>query len=136
MKQLSSSVPKKQHFAASVLNSAGVGAEVGQEAMSGQRALKWGVGGARPALHFILFLSPSREAPHPSPSRRGHLHNAFTSEGRSQTGNSWSLRGAAISTIAIRSRNRTTGAVEIQLLSCGWMEQKNLWALNDGRGRD
>lgn len=66
-KQLSSSVPKKQHFAASVLNSAGVGAEVGQEAMSGQRALKRGVGGPTGlALHSLPVSVQGGPAPRPA----------------------------------------------------------------------
>lgn len=65
----------------------------------------------------------------PTPRLGRHLHNTFTFEGSSQIGASRSLSEARFSIIAIRNRNRITIAVEIQLLSCGWMKQKNLCVL-------
>lgn len=77
---------------------------------------------------ILLLPAPGGPAA-PASRRRGHLHNTFTFEGSSGVGASRSPCEARFSIIAIRNRNRMTIAVEIQLLSCGRMKQKNLCAL-------
>lgn len=104
-----------------------------QEAVSERRALKSGGSGlsSRSQPPQKAFFSCSRPGGPAAPAsrRRGHLHNTFTFEGSSGVGASRSPCEARFSIIAIRNRNRMTIAVEIQLLSCGRMKQKNLCAL-------